>query len=148
MPIQQTSYLMFTTLQDAWTDLNNRVGWLNIPRDLRLSPQSPDVPFLKLYEAWDQRTSNIYDDQGRVVRPLSVSELEAWTTKLREQEFVVKTLETTYGIRKPDTSEGTRIQDDTSFRIEGEVPWLVRIVAGIGAGYLLYRVLRPRRKYA
>jgi hypothetical protein len=148
MPIQQTSYLLYTPLQDAWGNLNGRVGQINIPLALLRSAQNPRAQFEKVYEDWDERTRNIYDDQGKVVRPLTVRELEDWTTKLRDQEFFVKTLETTYGIRTPSNSGNGKVVVLPDQLITGEVPWLVRIVAGIGAGYLLYRVLRPRRKYA
>lgn len=148
MPIQQT-YLLYRPLELAWGDLNTRIGLIDIPFALWRSDQNPAAPFLKAYEDWYARTNAIYDDQGKVVRPLTVNELEIWTQKLRDQEFLVKTLETTYGIKSTPSNGGNgKVVVLPEQEITGQVPWLVRIVAGIGAGYLIYRVLRPRRKYA
>jgi hypothetical protein len=148
MPLQQSSYLSFEPLNAAWGDLNDRVNRLNIPIALWKSPQNPALPFLQTYELWNTRYSAIFDEQGRIVRPFTVRELEDWTAKLRAAEPLVKTLEETYGVRAEDTTPSGPAKDLPTEYVTGEVPWLVRIVAGVGIGYFIFRALRPKRQSA
>lgn len=138
------AYLSEPLLQNAWTDLNARVGKINIPLQLWKSPQNPAKPFLDIYAKWDERLNAKHDDRGKVVRPFTVRELEEWSAALAQQQTLVGTLEAAYPQLAP--SEPVRKIVVKEEQITGELPWWywpLRIGAGIGAGYAVYRFVRP-----
>jgi len=140
------AYLSEPLLVSAWTDLKDRVGNLNIPLQLWRSAQNPAASFERAYGTWWDRLGAKYDERGKLVRPFTVYELEQWSAALAEQQLLVGKLEAAYPQRKPDETSGKRGGPLPEQLILGALPWWywpLRVGAGIGGGYFLYKVLRP-----
>ena len=139
------AYLSEPLLTSAWDDLNQRVGRINIPIALFRSPQNPAKAFVEAYTKWDERLNAKFSEQGKVVRPFTVAELEQWTASLLQQQTLVGTLEAAYPQLSP-SAPTRKVEIKEPVKIEGELPWWywpLRIGAGVGAGYFIFRVLRP-----
>jgi hypothetical protein len=143
------AYLLTTPLNDAWGALMDREVSINIPIPLHNSPQNPSAPVWRAFEQWNLRhDASLYSSKGS--QPLTVRELEEWTTKLQEMQTLISKLEVTYGQRASNTGGGgggkvIRVDD---INITGGLPWWywpLRIGAGVGVGYVVYRGLRPKR---
>jgi hypothetical protein len=136
------AYLLTEPLNDAWYALSLREAKIDYPQALA-------APFLSVLEAWNIRhDASLYSSQGS--QPLTVRELEQWTAVLQEWQSKIAQLEAKYPQRKTNGGGGKIIKvEDQS--VTGALPWWywpLRIGAGVGAGWLTYRILRPEQRGA
>lgn len=137
------AHLSQPMLVAAWTDLNQRIGKVNIPLALWRSPQNPAKPFLDEYERWDAALS---DSDGRM-RALSVADLEKWSASLAQQQVTVAKLEAQYGLS--GESKTISVQKPAEETVTAALPWWywpLRVGAGVSAGYFAFRLLKPRHQ--
>jgi len=139
------AYLSEYLLDAAWIDLKDRVDKIDVPLALWKSPQNPAAPFLVAFEAYNDSREQLYDKAtGRKVRSFSVRELEQWSASLAEQQALVGKLEAAYPQRGASKIVQKKVVEDE--HVSAALPWWywpLRVGAGIGGGYFLYKVLRP-----
>jgi len=132
------SYLTQEPLNAAWVTLIRRLGKIDIPPSVKPNPLDPIYDAL---DAWENRYKDAISSGGRA---FSSVELTTWTNALRDQEAAVVRLEAMYPQRTPSTSSKPA-QGQPEINITGALPWWywpLRVGAGIGAGYITYKILR------
>lgn len=132
------AFLNHEQLGKMWTALTVRIGTLNIPSS---AANSLD-PIYNLVDAWGVRYTDAIKTGGRA---LSSAESTTWQNALREQTLAVDRLAAKY---PPATSPAPARRAATilpAVDVTGDLPWYywpLRVGAGIGAGYIAYKVLR------
>jgi hypothetical protein len=119
----------------AWDALYNRVIHKTNPPDKLLEN------FGTLYDAW----------QTASAKTLSPTEMTKWAARYSEQLVLVEGWERVYPVaQKSNVKTGTgKVTELAPTNVTGALPWWywpLRVSAGIGAGYVVYRTLRPGQK--
>lgn len=122
--------MIASEIDAAWGDMAKRLDARNIP------PAELNA-FNAAYNAWGDRYAT--------GTPIPAAELPTWEKRMRDFQPVVNVLLARYtGPAVLAPSQGSKTGSDVS--VTGALPWWywpLRIGAGAGAAYLMYRVLRP-----
>jgi len=134
-----TTYLNSDPLSKAWTALLQQSSLLGLPSAAFNDPRSPVAPLLAEYDAWDKRWLQTFEG-----KPLTVSDLEVWTTRLQAQQTVLAQLLVRFPPGAPPAAPRKPAVALGPVDVSGALPWWywpVRIAAGVGAGYIVYRIV-------
>ncbi len=139
-------------LQLAWEALLDRVFALQLPTSIKTEERMK--AFNKAYDDWGARMDRGVTYTSATNKPvysISEDEMKVWASLLEAQKPYVTQLEAIYPKKTADqltgkTSGKTYTASDEN--VLGSLPWWywpLRISAGIGAGYFVFRVLRPKQ---
>jgi hypothetical protein len=136
-------------LQEAWEKLNafsNTIG----------GPKGFTGPMTDAYVKWLARLDEAYTKGTPGSDPfIPMSEMELWMKSYGDHKVSMDQAAVKYKKIVPKVTEpaSSKVIQGEEIRIYGALPWWywpLRVGAGVGAGYALYRVLTPteREQYA
>jgi hypothetical protein len=128
-------------LQEAWEKLNtfsNTIG----------GPKGFTGPMTDAYVKWLARLDEAYAKGTPGSDPfILMSEMELWMKSYGDHKVSMDRAAVAYPKIVPkETVPSGKVVQAEKIRIEGALPWWywpLRVGAGVGAGYALYRVLTP-----
>jgi hypothetical protein len=139
-------------LQLAWEALLDRVFALQLPTSVKTEERMK--AFNKAYDDWGARMDRgvtYTSTTNKPVYSISEDEMKVWASLLEAQKTYVTQLEAIYPkktaeqLNSKSSGKTVTVKDET---VLGSLPWWywpLRVGAGIGAGYFVFRVLRPKQ---
>lgn len=141
-------------LQLAWEALLDRVFALQLPQSVKTEERMK--AFNKAYDDWGARMDRGVTYTSATNKPvysISEDEMKVWSNLLDAQKTYVGQLEAVYPKKTAEQlnnkSSGKPVQTVKDETVLGSLPWWywpLRVGAGIGAGYFVFRVLRPKER--